>query len=169
MMAQSCTLYLVRHAIAEDRGPEYPDDSQRPLTPRGVSRFRKVARGFASLEPGVQLILTSPYERARHTANILAEELRDDPAVVETAAMTPEAEYADLVGELGAHTGRTAIALVGHEPTISEFAARLLVCKGSVEFKKGGIARIDVPALPPSRPGRLIWVAPPRILGDLRR
>jgi phosphohistidine phosphatase len=168
-MPEPCTLYLIRHAIAEDRGPDYPDDSQRPLTQRGIARFRKVAQGFASLEPGIEVILTSPFERARHTANILAEELRGHPKVVETAAMTPDAEFADLVGELGAHAGRTAIALVGHEPTISIFAARLLAAKGTVEFKKGGVARIEVATLPPSRPGRLVWLATPRMLAALRR
>jgi phosphohistidine phosphatase len=168
-MPQPCTLYLVRHAIAEDRGPDYPDDSQRPLTARGISRFRKVARGFASLDPGVELVLTSPYERARHTANILSEELRGHPKVVETDAMTPEADFADLVGELGAHAGRSAIALVGHEPTISQFAARLVGAKGSVEFKKGAVARIDVETLPPSRPARLAWLVPPRIFASLSR
>lgn len=166
-MPQPCSLYLVRHAIAADRGPEYPDDSQRPLTSRGVARFRKVARAFASLDLGVELVLTSPFERARHTANILAEELSGHPKVVETGALTPEAGFADLVGELGAHAGRTAIALVGHEPTISEFGVRLVGAKGGLEFKKGAIARIDVGNLPPSHPGRLVWLVPPRILANL--
>ena len=29
-------LYLVRHAIAAERGPDWPDDSARPLTPDGA-------------------------------------------------------------------------------------------------------------------------------------
>ena len=184
-MPQPCSLYLVRHAIAEERGPEYPDDSKRPLTARGIARFRKVARGFASDRPGIDLILTSPFERARHTANILAEALPGHPKVVETEALTPEAEFADLVGELSAHAGREAIALVGHDPSISEFAARLVGAKGSVEFKKGVVARIDVGRLPPIgtgppglagpaarvrqrrsvvRKGRLRWLATPKLL-----
>ena len=32
-------IYLVRHAIAAERGEEWPDDSKRPLTERGIGRF----------------------------------------------------------------------------------------------------------------------------------
>ena len=34
-MAATIELYLVRHAIAAERGPKYPDDRLRPLTPAG--------------------------------------------------------------------------------------------------------------------------------------
>jgi phosphohistidine phosphatase SixA len=37
-------LYLVRHAIAAERGKEWPDDTKRPLTKRGISlSFAKTA------------------------------------------------------------------------------------------------------------------------------
>ena len=45
-MAGPFELYLVRHAIAEERGDAWPDDSKRPLTEEGMSRFRKSARGL---------------------------------------------------------------------------------------------------------------------------
>jgi phosphohistidine phosphatase SixA len=47
-------LYLMRHGIAVDAGdPSVVDDSQRPLTDKGVKRMRRVARGLRRLrEPG---------------------------------------------------------------------------------------------------------------------
>lgn len=168
-MPQPCSLYLVRHAIAEERGADHPDDSQRPLTGRGTAKFRKISRGFARLDPDVNLILTSPLVRARQTADILAHDLRGHPAVVETAAMTPSASFTDLLSELGLHSGRGGIALVGHEPSLSAFAARLVAAKGAIEFKKGGVARIDVEGLPPALPGRLVWLVPPRLFAGLGR
>ena len=39
-------LYRVRHAIAAERGPEWPDDDLRPLTERGIARFTKAVERF---------------------------------------------------------------------------------------------------------------------------
>ena len=46
-MTTPSELYLVRHAIAAERGEEWPDDTKRPLTDRGISRFKDVVRGLA--------------------------------------------------------------------------------------------------------------------------
>ena len=40
-------LLVVRHAIAFERSPRrWPDDAERPLSPRGVARARKAALGL---------------------------------------------------------------------------------------------------------------------------
>ncbi len=163
-MADSYSLYLVRHAIAAERGDEYPDDSARPLTGQGMSRFRKAARGLVEIGVEVDLILTSPFVRARQTADILSEQLRGNPPVVETSALVPGAAHADLIAELANHAKRSAVALVGHEPGIGRSAARLVGARGVFEFKKGGVCRIDLDSLPPEGPGRLIWFVPPKML-----
>jgi phosphohistidine phosphatase len=163
-MADSYSLYLVRHAIAGERGDEYPDDSKRPLTREGMSRFRKAARGLVEVGVEVDLILTSPFVRARQTADILSEQLRGNPPVVETNALVPGAPHADLIAELANHAKRSALALVGHEPAIGTTAARLVGAKGAFAFKKGGVCRIDVSSLPPEGPGQLVWFAPPKML-----
>ena len=61
------------------------------------------------------------------------------------------------------------VALVGHEPELGELAARLLGARGAVEFKKGAVCRIDVDALPPTAPGALRWLLPPKVLRSIRR
>ena len=163
-MADSYSLYLVRHAIAAERGDDYPDDSKRPLTGQGMSRFRKAARGLVEIGVEVDLILTSPFVRARQTADILSEQLRGNPPVVETNALVPGAAHADLIAELANHAKRSALALVGHEPGIGTTAARLVGARGAFEFKKGGVCRIELSSLPPAGPGRLIWFVPPKML-----
>ena len=45
-MAAILEIYLVRHAVAAERGPKYPDDRLRPLTPEGVKRFRESVKGL---------------------------------------------------------------------------------------------------------------------------
>jgi phosphohistidine phosphatase len=163
-MSDRYTLYLVRHAIAGERGDEYPDDSLRPLTGEGMARFRKAARGLVEVGVEIDLILTSPFVRARQTADILSGQLRGNPAVVETDALIPGAAHADLIAELANHAKRSALALVGHEPGIGMAAARLVGAKGAFAFKKGGVCRIDVAGLPPEGPGQLVWFVPPKML-----
>jgi phosphohistidine phosphatase len=167
-MSDIYSLYLVRHAIAAERGDKYPDDSKRPLTPHGIAKFTKVARGLAAIEAEVGLILTSPLTRARQTAEILAECLPGRTPIVETTVLAPGASYQDLVAELGNHPRASSIALVGHEPGIGEVAARLIGYKGTLEFRKGAVCRIDVDTLPPAAPGRLRWFAAPKLLAGVK-
>jgi phosphohistidine phosphatase len=162
-------LYVVRHAIAAERGEAYPDDSKRPLTPKGAAKFRKAARGLAALDLAIDCILTSPFTRARETADVLAAELSARPPIVETATLVPGAEFQALVAELGKYRRYASIALVGHEPGIGETAARLIGLRHAIEFRKGAVCRIDVETLPPSGPGQLRWFCTQKILGSIGR
>ncbi len=36
-VARDLEIYLVRHAVAAERGPDWPDDTMRPLTPTGLN------------------------------------------------------------------------------------------------------------------------------------
>ncbi|HEY3380202.1 MAG TPA: phosphohistidine phosphatase SixA [Vicinamibacterales bacterium] len=166
-MSDRYSLYLVRHAVADERGDDWPDDAKRPLTSRGIERFRRVVRGLAALDVRLDVILTSPLVRARQTADILAQYLPGRPAVIETTALAPVAVFQDLAGELQKQTRHRAIALVGHEPHLGGTAAHLIGYKGILEFKKGSVCRIDVDALPPTSRGQLRWMAPPKLLGSI--
>lgn len=169
MMNEPVSLYLVRHAIAAERGDEYPDDGKRPLTDRGIKRFRKIAKGLADIGVEVDLILSSPLVRARQTADILSAALSGHPQIVETDALRPEAAFSELMAVLGKHAGSTGIALTGHQPSIGVFAARLAGAKGEFDIKKGGVCRIDMDRLPTSGTGTLRWLATPKLLTGLRR
>ena len=66
-------LYFLRHAKAHPRGPKWRPDSKRPLTKEGEKKMVDVARGIKKLGIGFDLILTSPFERALRTAQIVVE------------------------------------------------------------------------------------------------
>jgi phosphohistidine phosphatase len=160
-MARSIELYLVRHAIAEERGPAWPDDAKRPLTAKGMDRFREVVRGLRAAEFEVDVILTSPLVRARQTADLLASGLESKPAVQLAEALSPGVTPKALAIEL-ARARRARIACVGHEPDLGALAAHLVGASRRFEFKKGGICRIDLDG--PAGPGRLVWFATPGLL-----
>jgi phosphohistidine phosphatase len=160
-------LYLIRHGLAADRDDEYPDDAKRPLTPEGVSRLRREARGLQSLGVAFDQILTSPLVRAKQTAEVFAQAQDAKVPTAQIEALAPGGTPAQVVQALAEYAQRRAIALVGHEPNMSELTAKLLGTRTPVPFKKGAICCIEFEALPPARPGTLAWFATPRMLRKL--
>jgi phosphohistidine phosphatase len=160
-------LYLIRHGIAAERGDAWPDDNKRPLTDEGVRRLRKMAAGLVVMGVGFDVMLTSPLIRAKQTAELIAAELKPQPTIAVTDALSPGASYSSVLDELGKHARRRRIALVGHEPGMGALAARLMGSRHALAFKKGAVARIDVAALPPTGAGSLAWFLTPKLLRKL--
>jgi phosphohistidine phosphatase len=161
-------LYLIRHAIAEERGDTWPDDDKRPLSDDGMSRMRKASRGLHRVGVSLDVVLTSPLVRTRQTAEIVAAAMSQRPSIVAVDALAPGGGYAALAAELEKHGRKNRIALVGHEPGIGELAARLIGSRHAIEFKKGAVCRIDVDELPPTGPGELRWFLTPRMLRTIK-
>ena len=160
-------LYLVRHGVAAERGPDYPDDSKRPLTSKGMTALKREAKALNALGIGFDLIITSPLTRTRQTAEILAEHLEGKPTVIQSDALAPAGTPAAVMQEIARHARKARLALVGHEPNIGELAARLIGARSPMEFKKGAICRIDFDVLPPKALGQLRWFMPPRVLRNV--
>ena len=163
-------LYIVRHAIAEDAGPQQ-DDSQRALTQKGRNKMRKIARGLKELEKQIDLILTSPYLRAAQTADILAKTLNLDPEkVVHTDHLSPTG-YADkLIEEINEkYSDIENIALVGHEPYLSSLVSMLVAGdpEVSLNLKKGGICCLSIDQLAYARCASLNWLLSPAQLVEI--
>jgi len=157
-------LLIIRHAIAVPRGtPDIPDD-ERPLTPRGVRRFRSAAAGLARLVKAPDVLLTSPLPRARKTAEIAGRAWGKGVKVTEAPALAGGGfdEIADL---LGTFAGDRTVAIVGHEPDLSDLLGRLLGTPRAdrLVFKKGGAALVDIPGSP-AEGGALRWYLPPRAM-----
>jgi len=160
-------LYLIRHGVAEERGPEWPDDSKRPLTQDGIAKLRKEARGLIELGVELETIITSPLVRTRQTADVFVEVSKRKPTVVSSDALAPAGTPAAVIHELAKQARKARVALVGHEPNLGELAAQLIRSKTPIPFKKGGICRIDFDVLPPKGSGSLAWFLPPRVLRKL--
>jgi len=157
-MARAVTaVYVVRHAIAEDRDADrWPDDALRPLSAEGERRFRRAARGLREIAPAVDAVLSSPYVRAWRTAEILYEEA-GWPAPERCDRLEAWRQPDDALDVLP-RTG--SVALVGHEPAMSGLVALLVGADLRLDFKKGGVALVE--------DGALRWYATPKILCRLR-
>ncbi len=157
-------VYLIRHGIAAERGKDWPDDSKRPLTSEGLLSLRKEARALNKLDVSFDQIISSPLVRTRQTADVFSEELKGRPPIVFSDALAPAGTPAAVMQELAKHARKGKLALVGHEPNLGELAAELIGARAPLEFKKGGICRIDFDVLPPKGTGRLRWFVTPKML-----
>jgi len=169
-MAREIQLFIVRHGVAEERGDEWPDDTERPLTADGVARLRRAGRGLRSLGVAFDVILTSPLVRAVQTAEILAAAHESRPPIAVLDALSPGGPQAGVITELDKQARKAKkIAIVGHAPSIGELASRLIGSRRPLELKKGAVARIDVAALPSTEPGTLRWLLPPKLLRAIKK
>jgi phosphohistidine phosphatase len=168
--AVALSVYLVRHAFADHADPDrWPDDSKRPLTKDGIRRFGEAARGLRRLVPDVDAVLSSGFARAWQTAEILNEEAHwpkpeECPAL---EAGKPAASALDVLGK----RGESSVALVGHEPYLSQLAS--ILCAGGagtmhLQLKKGAVALIGVDDVAPGG-GWLLWSVRPKFLRALDR
>lgn len=164
-------LILIRHAIAEERDPvRWPDDSLRPLTPEGIERFRRAARGLATLVHAPDAVLASPYRRTWQTAEILVEEA-GWPAPRPCDLLASGGRSAEIVRTaLAAVDGDSTatVALVGHEPHLPMLAVALTGATDGVpsDWKKGAAMLLEVPD-GRRQPARIAWYRTARMLRDL--
>ncbi len=166
-------LYVMRHGPAQDRAPT-GRDFDRALTPVGREVVARAARAFHAEgdRTGPWRVLSSPYVRARQTAEIVAAaappgrlaqvevrvEIREDLAAEGGTPLR-------LVDEL-ASAGTDAL-LVGHQPTMEDLACALihpvrLPLPGG--FRTAAIVALERVALDDAAGWRPTWVCDPHVL-----
>jgi len=158
-------LYVLRHGIAVEPGsPGYENDSTRPLTPEGKRALRHVAAFLRKKEVRFDRILSSPFRRARQTAEIVAGNLKQEKRLAFSVALTPDGDVDVLIRQLNATKPVPEhVLLVGHEPYLSRFVS-LLVSGNSgadIQLKKGGLCKLDADTLHAGHCARLLWLLTP--------
>jgi phosphohistidine phosphatase len=161
-------LYIVRHAASYGRDPDrWPDDSRRPLTPEGEEEFRLAARGLARIASRADAVLSSPYQRAWQTAQILSE-LDSWPAPEPSPVLEPTLPPQKAALALEDYSG--TVAVVGHRPGLHELAAYLLTGDADgveITIKKGGVACLRFDGTVEPGAGELRWLLTPQALRSL--
>ncbi len=137
-------LYVMRHGRAASRADWTTSDEERPLTDEGRERSRAAARGLEALGVKPAAIITSPYERARETAAIVA---ALGIPLEQEAALGPGADLDALAAVLAAHADDAELLIVGHEPDLSTLVGELIGGNrgAGVEMKKGACACVNLP------------------------
>jgi phosphohistidine phosphatase len=161
-------IYILRHAIAEDLNQSVRGgDSQRRLTSEGAKKMHSIARGMKAASLSFDLILSSPYLRAKETAEIVAKLLRPVGGLKLSPVLTPDGSPKDLIDLLKkTHSKRKRIVLVGHEPYLTRLISLLLFGDTgiSIDVKKGGLCKLSIKTLRYGRCATLNYLLTPRQL-----
>jgi phosphohistidine phosphatase len=162
-------LYILRHGLAVDHGaPGYAKDADRPLTPKGERKLGRIADAMDELELSFDLILSSPYTRARQTAEIVAEALGACKKLKFSDALTPHGSFKKLIEWLNrCKSLPDDVLLVGHEPYLSGLISLLVSGDStfSVVMRKGGLCKLSIESLKHGRCAALEWLLTPRQMG----
>lgn len=167
-------LYLLRHAIAEDRTTwqkEGESDPSRPLTSKGINRFLAALPGILLVTGSNVEILTSPYARADQTAQLLRETSGEELVIRRSNALVPGGKRSRVLNQVQKCSAES-ILLVGHEPDLTELACYLLSEEsqpGWERIKKGGLVKISFRGKPVAGAGKLLCYLAPRALRELSR
>jgi len=159
-------LYILRHGIAVERGdPGFKTDADRPLLPKGRRQLGQIAAALRNMDVNFELILSSPFLRARQTAEIVARSFKAKKRLAFSDALTPDGDPKVLIRQLNELAPAPEnVLLVGHEPYLSRLVA-LLISGGEtagLELKKGGLCKLEAEALRSGRCATLAWLLTPK-------
>ena len=154
-------LYILRHGIADDYHPE--GDSRRALTGEGIKKAKEVL-SFLKNKITPNLILTSPFVRAKQTAELAAGALGVKKVEL-SESLYPDTDLEDTLIEINARTDGE-LMLVGHDPHLSDLLSWLTCGKRNVfSLKKCGAAAVEFQGKAEAGRGNLKWLLTPGILG----
>ena len=154
-------LILIRHAPAYDKkqfAKTSKNDALRPLTEEGRKVITKVASNLKKIIPHFDVLATSPWTRAKETAEILSRFY--DAKMTQTNELIPNKNFASFLKWVASLNTKNkskkdkfVVACVGHEPHLSKLAGFLLTGqkKSFVEFKKAGVCVMELKKIKPGK------------------
>ena len=167
----TCMLFLVRHGIAVDAGPGVAD-ADRGLTEVGARKVTRIALGLRRLGVRPEAILSSPLLRAQQTSEGLQRILLPGQDVEIYAPLAPGHDPSEIIRGLHPRRGARQLILVGHQPDLGLLVSYLLTGSNThlgFDFKKGGVAAVELPTLSSRSIGSLRWFMTPRQLRALAK
>ncbi|MEM9082561.1 MAG: phosphohistidine phosphatase SixA [Planctomycetota bacterium] len=122
----SVTLLVIRHGKAQQ--DNYDRDQDRTLTDRGERQARGLAGLLEEHDLAPNVIVSSPFVRARQTAELIAGAFGLEPDFDERLSLSASGSVGgsiELLGELDRANDDATIAIVGHQPLLERTIAVL--------------------------------------------
>ena len=149
-------LYILRHASAGTRRANPLLDVKRPLDKEGKEHCLHLAHVLNALKITFDTVVSSPLKRSLQTAQLVATETGFERPILQSAALAPEASFADFTKLLEQHQKCESVLMVGHSPNIQVFLGGLLVPQkgpselqpAQIRLRKGSIARVSITRAP---------------------
>jgi phosphohistidine phosphatase len=159
-------IYILRHGIAAELDSETGGrDADRPLTAKGKRKLRQLVSAIEALELRFDCVLSSPYVRARQTAEIVVDGLDLRDCLELTNTLMPGGSSDKLVRLLSGMTPQPeSVLVVGHEPFLSCLISLWVFGdkESLVDLKKGSLCKLETDALVHGQCATLKWLLTPK-------
>src|SRR4051812_12913332 len=120
-------IYLLRHGEALSKAdPAIGSDADRPLVDEGIKRTRQSAEGLKNMGITFDAVFTSPWLRARQTAEVACDVLQDGDRLQVMDELAGDRTIEAVMNALVKHSQLENVMLVGHNPLLSDLASYLL-------------------------------------------
>ena len=154
-------LYILRHGAAVATAPT---DAERALTTRGEREVQDIAERCAERLKQVELVISSPYRRARQTAAIMMRTLATNiPEYPGELVISPQITPAGRLEEVGAFVealDRDEVLLVSHQPLVGQLLMFLTDSDDPGGLGTANLLALDLTAF--ARGGaQLLWLERP--------
>ncbi len=148
----------MRHGEAVHAGVWNGGDKTRPLTELGEAKVEMAAKEMKRIGFAPALILSSPFERAKHTAELVATAIGSSAQLNdELASGTPLETMRSVVVS---HLSVPSLLIIGHMPEIAIFGSRITT---EPKIMGDGLEPADMVAIDPGAldqswgEGRMLW------------
>jgi phosphohistidine phosphatase len=137
------TIYLLRHARAEERDEEVPD-KERKLVESGIEDARTIAKNLCEEGFKPELILSGDPSRSLKTAKIFAKKLKIESAEIILNEKIYSADDAESLLRIikGLDDKYSSVMMIGHDPSLSALA-HMLIKSFTFELPKAGVFGIE--------------------------
>lgn len=139
-------LYIMRHgAAAPASGFDLDADANRPLTDGGRDQVVEVITRRKHALREVELVLASPYLRARQTAQLAMAQLETMPQLLISDCLTPDVKPAAVLAFLD-QLGASSILIASHMPLVARLLETLTTGNERRVMGTAWLAALDMEA-----------------------
>jgi phosphohistidine phosphatase len=170
-------LYILRHASAGVRRINPTVDQKRPLDKDGKRHCLQLAHILNAMDVQFDLVVSSPLKRCMQTASLVGTETGYESRILPSAALAPDATFAQFLKLLRDSAHYENLLLVGHNPNLTTFLGSLLAPAANyppvdlnhsnglspARLRKGSLARLNFTR----GPATLQWLLDPRTVRAL--
>ncbi len=151
-------IFLMRHAEAVSPNDWAGSDQDRPLSAIGIAKFDAGLREMKRAKFGPFPVLSSPYIRAKTTAELLTNALGWKKPLVDPRLAA--GAYAEAIRQTAVERSeQAALLIVGHMPELAVFASRVTL---EPRLLDTGLLPADIVAIEVKEPhewgtGKMLW------------
>lgn len=161
-------IFVLRHGKAEDINEcQSRSDFDRKLTKEGKDKTAKLGQFLNKTDGDVDVVITSPYLRAKETAEIVVNSLDKKPELKIEDFLSAGVSVQEISrGILDKYSAKDKVLIVGHTPDLEIFIGKLIGAK-NITLKKGALAKIVFKDSIELK-GELVWLVTSKVINGVK-